>query len=280
MQRYLDPTNDSLFKKIFRDLERLKEFINAVLELPEGFRIKEIEFIPVEQVPIIDKGKKSIFDLKVKDEAGSWYIIEMQKRNESDYLKRVQYYSAHSYVQQLTKGIKHKDLLPVIVISLIKTKMFDDEVPCISLHKMLETKTNKQYLFDFSYVFIELKKFDKDKFDNTIDEWLHLFKCAENETSPPANIKSEKVLDAYNVIEMHNLTPEEYDAYIRAKLMEDAEEIALSENFEKGKAEGKAELIQMMLKQGKTVQQIIEFTGLSKEEIEELKAKIENSKAS
>ncbi|WP_238528473.1 Rpn family recombination-promoting nuclease/putative transposase [Rickettsia honei] len=70
--------------------------------------------------------------------------MEMQKRNESDYLKRVQYYSAHSYVQQLTQGIKHKDLLPVIVISLIKTKM-------------LETKTNKQYLFDFSYVFIELK---------------------------------------------------------------------------------------------------------------------------
>ncbi|AAY61893.1 PD-(D/E)XK nuclease family transposase [Rickettsia felis] len=91
--------------------------------------------------------------------------------------------------------------------------MFDDEVPCISLHKMLETKTNKQYLFDFSYVFIELKKFD-----TTIDEWLHLFKCAENETSPPANIKSEKVLDAYNVIEMHNLTPEEYDAYIKSKI--------------------------------------------------------------
>ncbi len=67
----------------------------------------------------------------------------MQKRNESDYLKRVQYYSAHSYVQQLTQGIKHKDLLLVIVI-LINTKM-------------LETKTNKQYLFDFSYVFIELK---------------------------------------------------------------------------------------------------------------------------
>ncbi|MCC8468144.1 MAG: hypothetical protein LN589_05770 [Rickettsia endosymbiont of Eriopis connexa] len=47
---------------------------------------------------------------------------------------------------------------------------------------------------------------------------------------------------------MHNLTPEEYDAYIRAKLIKDAEEIALSENFEKGKAKGKAELIQMMLK--------------------------------
>ncbi|USD86062.1 Rpn family recombination-promoting nuclease/putative transposase [Rickettsia rickettsii] len=68
--------------------------------------------------------------------------MEMHKRNESDYLKRVQYYSAHSYVQQLTQGIKHKDLLPVIVISLIKTKM-------------LETKTNIYLIFPM--LFIELK---------------------------------------------------------------------------------------------------------------------------
>ena len=59
MQRYLDPTNDSLFKKIFRDLERLKEFINTVLKLQEVFRIKEIEFIPIEQVPMLNKGKKA-----------------------------------------------------------------------------------------------------------------------------------------------------------------------------------------------------------------------------
>ncbi|MEG8229922.1 hypothetical protein O6R16_02345 [Candidatus Rickettsia tasmanensis] len=58
MQRYLDPTNDSVFKKIFCDLERFKEFINAVLELPEGLRIKAIEFIPVKQVPMLDKGNK------------------------------------------------------------------------------------------------------------------------------------------------------------------------------------------------------------------------------
>ncbi|MFA1689158.1 hypothetical protein ABVF33_06990 [Candidatus Rickettsia barbariae] len=47
-----------MFKKIFRDLERFKEFINAVFELPEGLRIKAIEFIPVEQVPMRDKGNK------------------------------------------------------------------------------------------------------------------------------------------------------------------------------------------------------------------------------
>nr|WP_198400842.1 hypothetical protein [Rickettsia amblyommatis] len=46
-------------KKIFRDLERLKECINAVLELQEGFRIKEIEFMPIEQVPMLNKGQKA-----------------------------------------------------------------------------------------------------------------------------------------------------------------------------------------------------------------------------
>ncbi|WP_341793296.1 MULTISPECIES: Rpn family recombination-promoting nuclease/putative transposase [unclassified Rickettsia] len=278
-QRYLDPTNDSLFKKIFHDLGRLKEFINNILDLPEGYRIKEIEFIPVEQLPNIDRGKRSVFDLKVKDESGNWYIIEMQKRNESDYLKRVQYYSAHSYTQQLTAGITHKDLLPVVVISLMKTKVFDNEVPYISFHKMTETKTNKQYLFDFSYVFIELKKFKKDQLTNIADEWLHLFKCAEKEHKPPANIKSKKVLEAYHAIELHNLTPEEYDAYIRAKLLEDAEEIALAEHFEKGVEEGiekgiaeeKIRIVKNLLVKNIDINTISEITGLSVEEIKELK---------
>lgn len=66
MQRYLDPTNDSLFKKIFSDIERLKEFINSILDLSEGYRIKEIEYIPIEQLTLINLGKRVIFDLKVK----------------------------------------------------------------------------------------------------------------------------------------------------------------------------------------------------------------------
>lgn len=277
MQRYLDPTNDSLFKKIFRDLERLKEFINAVLGLSDGMKIKEIEFLPIEQVPVIDKGKKSVFDLKVKDEAGNWYIVEMQKRYESDYLKRVQYYSAHSYVQQLTQGIKHIDLLPVIVISLVKTKIFDEAVPYISLHKTLETKTNKQYLFDLSYVFIELGKFNKNQFGTILDDWLHLFKCAEKENKPPENIKSKKVLDAYNVIERHNLTNEEYDAFIRTKLMEDAEEIALEEKFEKGKTERSIEIAKKMLIKKRAIEEIHDITELPLEEIEKIKVEIEKS---
>lgn len=71
-------------------------------------------------------GKRVIFDLKVKDETGNWYIIEMQKKNESDYLKRAQYYAAHAYVSQLKERLLYKNLLPVVIISLIKDKLFQE----------------------------------------------------------------------------------------------------------------------------------------------------------
>ena len=38
-------------------------------------------------MPLFSDGKRSIFDLKVKDEAGRWYIIEMQRKTEKDYIK-------------------------------------------------------------------------------------------------------------------------------------------------------------------------------------------------
>ena len=275
-KRYLDPTNDSLFKKIFSDTESLKEFLNAILDLPPMFRIKEIEYIPFQQLPIIHHGKSSSFDLKVKDESGNWYIIEMQKKSEADYLKRVQYYAAHSYTSQLKIGGQHADLLPIVVISLIKNTMFGEEIPCISFHKTMETTTKKQCLFDFSYVFIELGKFNKQTLSNIADEWLHMFKCAIEENEPPTYVKSKKVLEAYHAIEMHGLSVDEYDLYIRTKLFEDGQELAIEEGFNKGFnkgiEQGKVEIVKNMLFRSMDNQTISELTGLSAEEVENLKS--------
>lgn len=39
MQRYLDPTNDVAFKKLFTDKARLISFLNNIMRLPEELRI-------------------------------------------------------------------------------------------------------------------------------------------------------------------------------------------------------------------------------------------------
>ena len=162
MSRYLDPTNDIAFKKLFRDKVRLIDLLNNILGLRDSYKIIELWFIPVQQMPLFIEGKRSIFDLKVKDGTGRWSIVEMQRKMHKDYLNRAQYYGCYSYVNQLEEGGKHKDLLPVVVISIIGTKAFPADVPCISYHYLKETTSQKQYLLSLSCVFIELGKFKED----------------------------------------------------------------------------------------------------------------------
>ncbi len=280
--RYLDPTNDVAFKKLFSNKDRLINLLNSILKLSEGNRIKELDYIPQEQMPLFLDGKRSIFDLKVKDEAGRWYIIEMQRKMERDYINRVQFYGSYSYVNQIEQGVSHKDLLPVVVISIIGQKVFDDELPCINYHCLKETNTNKQYLFSLMYVFVELGKFDSNKIDNDIDQWLHLLKCAHNEQEPPKEIKNSSVLSAYEDLEQYRWNASEHDAYIRAKLAMEAEEIKVEEYLEKieqaelkGKIDGELgkaeEIAKKMLARGKNAEEVAELTGLSLEKVNSLR---------
>ena len=280
--RYLDPTNDVAFKKLFSNKDRLIDLLNSILKLSEGSRIKELDYIPQEQMPLFLDGKRSIFDLKVKDEAGRWYIIEMQRKMERDYINRVQFYGSYSYVNQIEQGVSHKDLLPVVVISIIGQKVFDDELPCINYHCLKETNTNKQYLFSLMYVFVELGKFDSNKIENDIDQWLHLLKCAHNEQEPPKAIKNSSVLSAYEDLEQYRWNASEHDAYIRAKLAMEAEEIKVEEYLEKieqaelkGKIDGELgkaeEIAQKMLARGRNAEEVAELTGLSLEKVNSLR---------
>ena len=101
------------------------------------------------------------------------------------------------------KLFSNKDLLPVVVISIIGQKIFDDELPCINYHCLKETNTNKQYLFSLMYVFVELGKFDSNKIENDIDQWLRLLKCAHNEQEPPKEIKNSSILSNYEDLEQY-----------------------------------------------------------------------------
>lgn len=286
MTRYFDPTNDYAFKRIFSDETRLKDFLNVMLDLPEGYKIVSLTHLNADVVPNLYDGKRSFFDLKVKDQSNNWYIVEMQKRSEKDYIKRVQYYSCHSYVEQLKSGKFHQELLPIVVISLMKGKLFPDDVPCISYHKVLETSTKTQHLFDLSYVFIELGKYKSNSINNDREEWMHLFKCAEKEENPPISIRNSSVISSYDMLESYKWTTEQRDAFVRAKLVEDSYDINMTEEFEKGEAKGKAEGIEQGIEQGiekrnieiakkmlsknTDIKSISEFTGLTEEQVLEL----------
>ena len=142
MQRFLDPTNDVAFKKIFIDKkERLVSFLNSLLEERMGGKIISITFLPTEEIPNLGQGKRNMFDLKVKDEHGSIYVVEMQRKPDKYFTPRVQLYAAHALVSNVTKGNTGKDIIPVIVISICDHLLFDEKIPCISFHQTTEEET-------------------------------------------------------------------------------------------------------------------------------------------
>ena len=241
--KYLDPTNDIAFKKVFMNAERLKDFLNGILTcVPEGLQIAELQFLSQEALPDTGSGKRGMFDLKCKDQAGNYFIIEMQNRIRLGLLKRVQFYTAYGITSQLGKGILHKILMPVIAVVITKKNLFPKEVPYVNYHDTREVKTSKKFLNEMSYLFVELGKFKKpaNELKTIEDYWLYFLANTQDAKEPPQSISDKLVLEAYDTISQFNWSEPEYDAYLRARLLEEeeAEDLEESENkgFEKGKA--------------------------------------------
>ena len=278
--RYLDATNDVAFKKVFSHKEILEDFLNSVLRLPEGKKIEELHFVPQEEIPDLGQGKRSIFDLKVRDQSNFWYIIEMQNRPDQLFLKRVQVYAAAVHSNQLLKGDDYSGVMPVVVISIVNGVLFPKEVECINRHTTREEKTNTQHLFELSYVFVELGKFLKaeEKLETIEDFWLFYLAKSSEVKHPPVQVKDVNILKAYEVLERFNWDEAAYDAYIRAKLLADTEKLELEDSFSKGEAKGKEEgkaernieIARYLLVEGIAIEFIAKATGLNEEEIKKL----------
>ncbi len=308
-ERYLDPTNDVAFKKIFSDSNRLKDFLNAVLRLKDEKRIQTITIVPQEELPELGTGRRSIFDIKCTDQSGHIFVVEMQNRPEDAFLSRIQCYASHTYVSQVEKGANHNILMPVIMLSITNKILFESqEVECINYHWNMETKTGQQYLTALSYVFIELPKFTKQahELESNEDEWLFFFANWDKIKVPPETVHDPLVLEAYEIIERFNWTVAEYDTYFRARLATEAEEITITKSFSDGREEGREEgrkegreeglkegreeglkegeekgergravkIARTMLMSGVDVEVVSNMTGLSLEDVKKLKEEL------
>jgi len=270
--RYLDPTNDVAFKRLFSDKPRLKDFLNAIFPA-DWAPIADLDFIPLEEMPAVFLGRRSVFDLRCTDETGKVYIVEMQNRSQDAFLNRIQCYASHAYVAQAVKGGDHRNLMPVIVLSLTSDKLFEDDVPCVSYHWDVEQTTKKRLLMAISYIFVELPKFKKTEAElqDIRDEWLYFFANWEHLKAPPEDLKDPLVLSAYETMEQFNWTPGQYDAYFRMRLAIEADQHEIERSEEKGRAEGrveeKKEIAHNLLARGMNPEEIARVTNLPVEEI-------------
>jgi len=137
-----------------------------------------------------------------------------------------------------------------------------------------------------------MPKFTKtvEELETHFEKWMYVLKNLKRLDDIPDKLRERIFEKMFSVAEVAKLSPDEYMAYIDSlnsyRDLQNSIETARAEEREKanrdlqnsietakadGKAEGKNETALKMLEDGMTIETICKYTGLSQEQIEQLK---------
>ena len=290
MSKKLKMKDDIVFKAFFsRNVHYLKSFLSAIL----GKQIKIKKVIHDARLEQLTKEMKyGILDLEVELEDGEIVNVEMQLRDNKNIEKRTTFYASKKIVEQLEPNGNYEELKRVIVIAILDYNLTDLEeyitetVRVVSNHKEYELNNAVKYYY------IELEKFRKQNPDmqDERNQWLAFIDMERGDLLEMAKKENKEIKDAvkdYEVLtgdeEIKRLTEvrlmselEEQSALATARAkgteegLKQGKEEGLKLGKEEGLKQGKEEIAKKLLEMNLPLKQIIEVTGLSKEEIEKI----------
>lgn len=288
MSKFLDPTNDYAFKRIFgteKNKDILIGLLNSVLSKKLNFPIREVTLLKTILSPDLLEGKESIVDVLCKDEQGATYIIEMQVAKAQGFKKRAQYYAAKAYTSQLKRGEKYTHLKAVIFLAFTEFEAFPENPAYKSEHDIRCRETGINHFDKISFILVELPKFAEYLKEKKIpikkmsdEEKFYYFLHSAGDTTPKELREITKnspiIKRAYTEVEEFYWTEEEIAIYEqqekRARDFVATIDQARDEGMEKGIEKGKKEMILNLHKAGAPISFMIKGSGLSEEEIDEI----------
>jgi predicted transposase/invertase (TIGR01784 family) len=289
--------NDLAFQWIFNQPGRekiLMSLLNAILHLENEDKISEIVYLNPLNPAIKPEGKKSIVDIKVRDEKGSWYEVEAQVYEHPGYIERTAYYIAKLYSNQAGKGQKFFELTPAIGISILNFRLFKESKKVQETFEFRNVDGSLILPNTMSLHYIDLINFNRKKpaeLQTPFEKWLHLMKFSKAYARMKVDAST-----IFPVEEELNMALSEHlrlnaDEAMRIR-MEQEERARLDEIFlrnyslklgmEKGRAEGRvegrveglaegiAQVAMNLLQMGMPVESVSKATGLSIEQITQL----------
>ena len=250
---FADPKTDFIFKRIFGAEGReplLIALLNDLLELEGERRILQVQHMRADQHIDVPELKLSIVDVKCVDAAGRRFVVEMQVLKIVGFEKRVVYNASKAYVMQLRSAEEYPALCDVVGITICNFLLWPDKdlsgnykVPMLSRWRMQEQRSGEKGLSQVQYTFLELPKYAAgDAPETLVDKWAYFFREVKNLDIVPPALSEPPFRDALEIARRSAFTPEEWDAYDRAKMAEqDARGVivvALREGEEKGLRKG------------------------------------------
>ena len=268
----------------------LENLVNATLSDFNFEEVKDLEIIdPFNLSENIDL-KESIIDVKAKTKDNKTVIIEFQLCGNKNFIDRIFYYISKNIVSELKEGENYQEVQKIISINLLDFNLdFGDNGKPHRCFKLIDTENQNISLDYIQMHLIEVQRFIDILEKSTIKElkknklltWMKFF-TSNNLENIEKELKEANPIMTKAIEEYKRFTSD--DKLMRAYAARDAflvgQKMMLSREREEGKLEGIKEnsytIAKNLKKAGLDIKFISKNTGLTIEEINNLKIDGEN----
>lgn len=276
----LSPKVDFIFKKIFGSENHPKiliSFLNSVMKSKDPIKSVEIRNSDIEKEHVEDKYSR--LDIKAVTNKGEFINIEIQIKNEYNMIKRSLYYWSKMYEAQIIEGDDYDKLQKTVCINLLDFKYLKNDKYHNS-YRLKEINTDEELTDVIEIHFIEIPKLKKinnsEEVTDMLEAWIEFISNPEGEVISNLEMTREEIREAKEELLKISASSKERILYEKRKESILNKVSALKKSREEGREEGRdqksIEVARNALIEGFDVITISKITGLSIEDIENLKS--------
>ena len=292
--RYARIIMDDWFKRTFGTEPNKGLLIMLLKELIPEHDIKDLTYVQQEHINPFPGKKDALIDVECVDIDGTRFIVEMQVARQRFFYERSLFYSTFGIQQQVEKSSSMDyGFPPVYFVGFMDFSLHEGSDRVLYRYSLRENETGEEMTGSLQFVFLELTNCRKALTPEAtlLDNLCYALHNMEHLTDRPEELKEEIFKRLFKTAEIATFTPEErikyendmtterdiqnYISYAREKGLEEGRAEGIMEGMEKGVEKGVEkgllEAARNMLAEGFSIDLVVKCTGLSIEQVKELK---------
>ncbi len=284
--KLLKPKIDIVFQSLFNQKNEniTKSFAEALI----GEKINSIVINDTKELSReYPEDKLGILDLELDINNKEKIDVEVQLLKNDAFINRLLFYWSKIYSKQIKRGNKYRNAKRVVIIAIVdfEINLTKELRKMESIWNLREKESPEKVLTDLIEIHIINLKRVKEEYlrdkDNIKNQWIMFLDDPNSEEVKEIMEKNEDVKKA--VVTVRKMSEDEKMeklAELRLKAIMDEEAIydtGVNDGIEKGIKKGKnaktVEIAKKLLDKNMSIEEIIDITGITKEEIEDIKNK-------
>lgn len=277
-EKYINPFTDYGFKRLFGEepnKELLLDFLNELLHEEQG-KIVSLTYLKNEHLGTTEIDRKAIFDLYCENEKGEKFIVELQKTKQKFFKDRTLYYSTFPIREQAKHANWIYELKAVYTIAILDF-VFDEDKDNPEKYrydiKLTDIETKKVFYDKLTVIYLEMPKYNKtlEQLETRFDKWLYVIRNLNSLDRIPDKLRERIFEKLFETAEIAKFSPEQARSYEDSLKYYRDLKASLDTRFEEGIEKGIEKAAINAIMKGLSIEDIIDLTGLTKEQIEKLK---------